>query len=360
MKTVTRRKIADSSSKLQEWPSSSEAHSSMRLETNYICKLLSRKTLFIVGLVCGIFVDNTMFRIVPYHDVAPVVSTKIMKNDGIINSPSTSTIKSIRLIGERNSGTSWTIDFLNECFNHTLPVRHSLTRYKHFFQTPYDPISKKPIEDVLVVAMFRDPYRWVRGMMAKPHHAPLHLHLDWKEFVGKPWTMQRHQRDLDLVDKMGTKCQYSYHYNEIIPCLEGTKEDYNISKSRFSNHKPQYELKADGSGDFYESILDLRRDKILNFVRDVPDFPFVKEYIAVNYEDLVHRGNKFLINKVEALTGTNASCHPTPSQEGRKKRRIEKDFVLWMNSHVDWDVERLVNYKKVNVKEHFEVLSSSS
>ena len=348
METTTRRKLADSSSKLQERPSSSEAHSSMRRETNSHWKLLPRTTHLIVGLVCGIFVSITMFRIVPYHDVAPVASTKIMKNDGIIKTTSTSTIKSIRLIGERNSGTSWTIDFLNECFNHTLPVGHSLTRYKHFFQTPYDPISKEPIEDVLVVAMFRDPYRWVRGMMAKPHHAPLHLHLDWKEFVEKPWTMQRHQRDLDLVDKMGTKCQYKYAYNEIVPCLEGTKEDYNITKPRFSNQKPQYELKADGSGDFYESIIDLRRDKILNFVRDVPDFPFVKEYILVNYEDLVHRGNKFLIEKVEALTGTKASCHPTPSQE-RKKRTVEKEFVRWMNSHVDWDVERLVNYRKVNL-----------
>ena len=77
----------------------------------------------------------------------------------------------IRLVGERNSGTSWVFGFLQDCFNHTLYVKDGVTRYKHFFQPPMDPINVNRVyQNTLVIAVFRHPYYWVDGMMRKPHH----------------------------------------------------------------------------------------------------------------------------------------------------------------------------------------------
>lgn len=106
------------------------------------------------------------------------------------------TIKAVSILGERNSGTTWMyewvmngkcIDYsffivllkfvlhwsiwhrlfrhLNECFNHTIPVKRRLTRYKHWFQ---DEGVGEPIDDgTLVLAIFRNPFEWVEAMRKK-------------------------------------------------------------------------------------------------------------------------------------------------------------------------------------------------
>ncbi len=73
-------------------------------------------------------------------------------------------IKAISILGERNSGTTWIYEHLGECFNHSIPVRRRLTRYKHWFQ---DERVGSVTEDTLVISMFRNPFEWVEGMRKK-------------------------------------------------------------------------------------------------------------------------------------------------------------------------------------------------
>lgn len=90
--------------------------------------------------------------------------------------------------------------------------------------------------------------------------------------------MPRSKRDLDfepIARAGGAICQYKYYYDDVISCLKGSREDYNLTKVSFSSHQPQYEMKPDGSGKPYQSILQLRRDKILNFVIDVSDLYYI-------------------------------------------------------------------------------------
>jgi hypothetical protein len=67
-----------------------------------------------------------------------------------------SEIREISVIGERNSGTRWTVSHLSKCFNHTLKVREALVRHKHWFQ--HDVPNGRARVGTFVVSQFRDPY----------------------------------------------------------------------------------------------------------------------------------------------------------------------------------------------------------
>jgi hypothetical protein len=79
------------------------------------------------------------------------------KHDPDNNSNMYSKIKQISVIGERNSGTRWTVSHLTNCFNHTLTVQEKLVRHKHWFQHDVD--TKRERVGTLVVSQFRDPYQ---------------------------------------------------------------------------------------------------------------------------------------------------------------------------------------------------------
>eukprot|EP01082_Thalassiosira_pseudonana_P011470 g9784.t1 g9784 contig4:571355-572336(+) len=164
--------------------------------------------------------------------------------------PVDGSIKSISLLGERNSGTRWIYGHLGMCFNETIPVHRSLTRYKHWFQ--YD--SSNIPSNTLVIAMFRDPMQWTWATKAVPHHAPRHIDLPWEEFVTREWTMERLWKDEAWRNEQfannntGRICQEKFHYHEIVSCLtrpypEGYWGDHR--KHRFSQHQPFYEMRVD-------------------------------------------------------------------------------------------------------------------
>lgn len=76
-------------------------------------------------------------------------------------------IQAIAILGERNSGTRWLWTHLNECFNHSIPVKRELVRYKHWFQSP-DYNTSKIAEGTLVLTIFRNVYEWVEAMRKTP------------------------------------------------------------------------------------------------------------------------------------------------------------------------------------------------
>jgi len=263
-------------------------------------------------------------------------------------------IQLIALIGERNSGTRWSFSHLQACFNHSVKVKDRLTRHKHWFQHDID-VWKGEKPNVLVVSQFRDPYYWVEAMRARPHHSPSHFDVlnrksvDWTAFVTTPWSVERPSADLSMLKSHnGTEktldCQENFKYHQIVSCASNP---YNDNRThRFCAHTPQYELKLDESGEVYDSIVDLRADKIRNHL-EVADWGWVKHFMKVRYEDLLDFGTELMISHISNVTGIKPNCNPFPAQNNRKKRQLKPSFVKWMNDHVDWNAEALIGYEKM-------------
>jgi hypothetical protein len=301
--------------------------------------------------------------------------------------PHRRTTVKLALIGERNSGTTWTFDHLQQCFNHTLDVQPSLVRFKHWFQEDVDTDSEERLKPTVVVAQFRDPYYWVEAMRQKAYHSPAHVKIkSWKDYVTKPWTMPRLEQDLyyrDMVMRLGLAkndsdipCQDHFTYQQINTCTVfpydndkyggGGVDDVDVvvdvdvdrpsnTKANKANKTTQtirdtvrYEMHQDGPkvGLPYDSILELRRDKIRNFLSLQETMDFVDTIIPVRYETLLQDGTASLIYNIEQATGTKAapSCHPKEPQKARSKRPLDPDYVNYMTHHVDWETEALIGY----------------
>ncbi|KAL9186933.1 hypothetical protein ACHAXT_010653 [Thalassiosira profunda] len=267
---------------------------------------------------------------------------------------SAQSIQSIHLIGERHSGTKWITSHLQQCFGDQLPVFNRYTRWKHWFQKDDVDDDKSqeegrnyhPTNSSLVVAMFRDPIDWVNSMRKKPYHSPVHYGLDWTEFVRKPWTMERGSADAELAwwgNTNEAECLHRFSYNEVVPCSPMDRNMYNGTiNGRVVG--VTYELNHDGSGRPYDSILDLRRDKIQNFL-SVANFDGVKAFLPVQLEQLVSRGTRALIEEIETISGVKAACYPSPAL-AKPSKKLNASYVRWMNEHVDWEVEKLVGYSR--------------
>ena len=254
-------------------------------------------------------------------------------------------VKAIAILGERNSGTRWLWTHLNECFNHSIPVKRELVRYKHWFQSPHN--TSKIADNTLVITLFRNVYEWIEAMRKTPHHASNHLHLDWKTFVTRPWTMERVGGDLLLANRTGRICQESFRYHEVISCLKRPLPDeyWEAKNHSYSERQPFYELRLDGTGEPYASILDLRSAKIRNFL-STAEYDKVSALWILRYEDLIKKGTSTLINKLEAATGQKARCQPFEAQGDRHRRQLDMDMINWLMKHVDWEAESLIGYRK--------------
>ena len=280
-------------------------------------------------------------------------------------------VKSLHLIGERHSGTRWVYQHLNECFNTSVvTVSDKLTRWKHWFQYE-DENQVDAFADLYVIAMFRNPYDWVETMRKVPYHSPRHKNMEWHDFVTTPWTMPRFGRDLKIMreednhdentngtirnndNKKNNKnisnknsingdsgsrfCNNDFYYNQVVPCLDD---------SLVGDMHPLYEHDP-LTGRPYPSILQLRRDKIVNFL-SVEHYQGVKFFNAHKYEDLLQHGTWQLVEQLEDALGVTATCQPSyPTDSKTKRRRAHaEDYVEWMQKHVDWDTsESLVGYR---------------
>mmetsp|Transcript_38756 Transcript_38756/g.57638 ORF Transcript_38756/g.57638 Transcript_38756/m.57638 type:complete len:637 (-) Transcript_38756:345-2255(-) len=238
----------------------------------------------------------------------------------------------IHLLGERHSGTNWMFDHLKDCFGNQTEVKDRVSRFKHWFQVENEAKLEPHGSDMHIVAQFRNPYSWVEALRQVPHHMPEHTGLDWHTFVTKQYTMPRFGRDLEVGTEGPCEFQDGYTWDEVIPCHRVMSEAFD----------PIYELNHDKSGSPYSSVIDLRADKIKNFL-EVKDYDRVKSFRAVRYEKMVEGGTESLIRELEEATGLKAHCDPFPSAE-LKKRALDKDYVEWIKEHMDWDTERIVGY----------------
>lgn len=293
----------------------------------------------------------------------------------------------IHVIGERHSGTKFLVSDIQRCFKSmpNIKVHRDFIRSKHFFQ-PILADDKKDYTRSIVVAVFRDPVDWVAAMHEKPYHSPNHIKgfgalpggtaagdeiipLPWKDFVTRYWLTKRSQQDLDLIQtgqhvKQTNSCAGVEHFafNEVVPCEFGNRPgdgDVEIPESRLRGFWPVYELRRDGSGKPFQNVLELRREKIVNFLLEIPLLygSNLGGYVAVRYEDLVKNGTEYLLEELSAMVGLGSGggenagrlpegCVPSKGQPDKflSQRYIPSGFRDWILEHIDHDVEKLLGY----------------
>lgn len=234
---------------------------------------------------------------------------------------------------------------LSECFNHTLKVKRELTRYKHWFQ---EPVYDRYPHDTLVIAQFRNPYDWLKAMQSTPHHMTEHNQYRkdsmWKKFLTKKWTMER--VGTDRWPNQTKPCQQHFEWKDLISCqiYPMPKEDFvkKYGKTLYSSHQPFYEMRNDGSGKPYDNIMEMRTDKIRNFLT-VKDYEGVADQWIMQYEYLVTKGTKSMIDQIAEVTGVQPKCKPYPAQQ-RKSRPIDKKMAEFIKQNLNWTVEAMIGY----------------
>ncbi len=182
-------------------------------------------------------------------------------------------------------------------------------------------------------------------MRERPHHAHDHIGMEWKDFVTKPWVGPRgpaDQQKLQKAKEEGRQIEYAgclagYKFDEVIPCSEADS----IANEGYSTY--MYELMHDGSSRAFGSIIDLRREKILNFMQ-VPKFHGVRAFFPERYEALNLRGTADFLRELEEVTGLKAKCEPFKGTGAVKHKEVDPDYVRWMNEFVDWSAEGLIGY----------------
>lgn len=255
-------------------------------------------------------------------------------------------IRSIALLGERNSGTSWMTEELKACFeSEGITVKTGLTKDKHFFQRDDSTVPKV---STVVVAMFRNPYDWAAAMNRRPHHSPEHLGLEIEEFLTKPWTMERPERDLPYAKFSGPICQLGYSYNDVIPCLRANKLSVEKPKHKtgYAARDPQYEMRQNGSGLPYDSIMQLRQAKIRNIMW-IESWDWIADLKVVRYEELLENGTEGFLKQIESIVGVPIQCTPSPpAPERLSAYQLDQKVVRLINGLLNWDTEALVGYFK--------------
>ena len=175
-------------------------------------------------------------------------------------------------------------------------------------------------------------------------------------------------------------CQLSFDMTRVLPCwntFDGKSPPPSALKDKPRKNNPVYEMRIDGSGHTYNSILGLRADKIRSAVKDSMKHPEVGAVIPVQYEELVNGysdgsfsnfpGIVGLMNQIQARTGLlpdetagwkeqsktdnpfwadPIGCNGRVCVPSINKMRNDAEYIKYMNENVDWDAEKLIGYQK--------------
>jgi len=288
-----------------------------------------------------------------------------------IHDASNSTITQINIVGERNSGTKFVTNELQKCFPRTdnFRVRRGFLREKHWFQ----PVNREP-EDYstqLIVVVIREPFEWMASMLQSPYHSPEHvagydekgnvIPLPWRDFVSRPLITTRASRDrgilLDpVLSRNNTICRHGFTPKQIIPCQSDPTEftpKWKIPKEKYRGFHPIYEQRqTDGTP--FDHFLQLRSDKIVNWVLQLPMLLNIGGMVVVRYEDLLALGTEFLVQQIADILADSdngngnkqAMCKTAPPQPERiGRRKVPQDFRKWIDENIDVATERLVGYR---------------
>ncbi|KAL7467565.1 hypothetical protein ACHAXS_007811 [Conticribra weissflogii] len=320
------------------------------IAVGYLLFLISGEetTMFLKSLGgCETFSTNVKMEALssslPTGESSSILTTanSVMPNKvGMTIKEGTEPLTKIILLGERHSGTNWITDHLEECFAEDIEVTTQYKRFKHWFQE--EDLENVPKNSAVVVYMSRDPYDWVEAMRERPHHAHDHMNLDWRSFVTKPWIGHRGPHDaLSMKNNSLTDavCLDRFSFFEIMPCSPEDSKQIN----GYGGYK--YELNHDGSEKPYSSIVDMRKEKIMNHL-SVANFEGTKAFLPNRYEDLYMEGTSVLLEKLKELTGLEPRCKAIEGKGVIKHKEVPRDYVKWMNRFVDWGVEGHIGYER--------------
>ena len=164
----------------------------------------------------------------------------------------------------------------------------------------------------------------------------------------------RSRQDFALLDEMKQRpfkhfmCRSGLAFHEAMPCRfdAGTIPDRLVRA-----HNPVYELRRGGTNDEpYRTILELRSDKIINFLLEVPILQDLGGYLAVRFEDLLLNGTRTLLEQVAEMVGIEGGlppgCHPQgPKPEVIGRRTVPAGLKQWVEDHLVLQTERLLGYR---------------
>lgn len=298
-----------------------------------------------------------------------------------------------------------------------IKIQRDFLRSKHWFQ----PIRyTSDYRETLLIIIVRNPIDWMMAMWQNPYHSPYHIHgfdnitqlpiplSSWKDFVNTPWSIPQYTKDtntiiqsefdfLYLMNLTSIKtsiqlrqrmirdpiCRFHFAFNQIIPCRYDFEiNPFRIPNDSFRGYEPVYELKQQRlpqKQPFYNHLLQLRSDKIINWLIEVPMILMLGGVVLVRYEDLVVNGTEFILKQigkilydnqydVEALDNIDphqegdsrnnkakktleeielpSFCIPTPPQHDRikNKRFVPHDYRDWIVQNANKDTERLLGY----------------
>ena len=156
--------------------------------------------------------------------------------------------------------------------------------------------------------------------------------------------MDRYGADLRL--RGDEICQEEFRYRDIVSCVEDPlPEDSYQHTLRYSENQPFYEMRDDGSGLPYNHIMDMRTDKIRNFLNTI-NYDGVADVWTLQYEYLVSEGTQHLLDRITELTGIPAECKAIPPQVRKPKgsRMIRADFAAHIRENINWTVEGWIGY----------------
>ena len=271
-------------------------------------------------------------------------------------------LRHIHIVGERHSGTKFLTKELQKCFprhspDFTFRVHRDFLRSKHFFQPI---LAGHDLAASVVIVVVRDPVDWIAAMREKPYHSPSHVQtlndtgftpLPWRDFVQRPWTLQGNDKDeweLEPYPTDETICQENFHRKEVIPC-EYNETSGKLAEPFVRGFAPLYEMRRDGTAKPFSSILELRTEKILNFVLELPTLLDLSGFMIVRYEDVLRNGTQFVLDQLQDIlqldTAHMRRCRKvSPQPERLGSRPIPFDFRQYIREHIDSDMEHLLGY----------------
>jgi hypothetical protein len=222
-----------------------------------------------------------------------------------------------------------------------------------------------------------------------------------------------------VVEGVGGGCTERFQTNEVVPCVYDKNATHFVPAERLRGYEPLYELKRGGGGrkkwrtrkqssprkllkpgvdeaageedahagttkddndnDAYTNILDLRADKIFNFVLELPLYMKLGGFLIVRYEDLLRHGTLPLLQQIARMVGQQGNgsnitilpgdeqqqqrqqqqqvqeaallppqCRPTEPQPDRWLHRraaaIPSQVRTWIEQNINVETERILGY----------------
>jgi hypothetical protein len=281
-----------------------------------------------------------------------------------------SPLTSIALVGEWNIDFDWFQETLARCFPNLTISSGFDDRPGYLLQDPpkdddEQQLSSLEPNSTLLVALFFNPYDSIESYRTQYPYAPAHKlgngsNMAWQDFVQKRWTMHRPAKDKKLTKQERMTpgiCQYGFDFGRISSCTGDGDGLYEHNRT----------------GTPFDTILDLRAERIRNVIQQIP-----KEHVDVastilpvsvdiafetkrSKTDTTPPGFQTqLLDPIAKVTGIPFDCTPSAIRGIKPTYQpLEEEYVNWINAHVDWEAEAMINQKK-QTWEDFKGLHSAS